>query len=207
MIVTIVTGGDFINASLLFKYTKIAEFVIGVDRGVEELLKSKIAMDIAIGDFDSIENKELLQSDLVKEINKLNPIKDISDTHAAVEYATSKKPDEIYILNATGTRMDHTLSNISLLREISEKGIEAFIVDSHNRIRFGKRNNFIKKEYDYVSVIPLEEKIKVSTVGFLYEVKDLELNYSQSRFLSNELKEDKASIEIEGRALIIESRD
>lgn len=207
MIVTIVTGGDFINASLLFKYTKIADFVIGVDRGVEELLKSKIAMDIAIGDFDSIENKELLQSDLVKEINKLNPIKDISDTHAAVEYATSKKPDEIYILNATGTRMDHTLSNISLLREISKKGIEAFIVDSHNRIRFGKRNNFIKKEYDYVSVIPLEEKIKVSTVGFLYEVKDLELNYSQSRFLSNELKEDKASIEIEGRALIIESRD
>ncbi|WP_237036240.1 thiamine diphosphokinase [Mediannikoviicoccus vaginalis] len=207
MIVTIVTGGDFINASLLFKYTKIADFVIGVDRGVEELLKSKISMDIAIGDFDSIENKELLQSDLVKEINKLNPIKDISDTHAAVEYATSKKPDEIYILNATGTRMDHTLSNISLLREISEKGIEAFIVDSHNRIRFGKRNNFIKKEYDYVSVIPLEEKIKVSTVGFLYEVKDLELNYSQSRFLSNEVKEDKASIEIEGRALIIESRD
>ena len=207
MIVTIVTGGDFINASLLFKYTKIADFVIGVDRGVEELLKSKISMDIAIGDFDSIENKELLQSDLVKEINKLNPIKDISDTHAAVEYATSKKPDAIYILNATGTRMDHTLSNISLLREISKKGLEAFIVDNHNRIRFGKRNNFIKKEYDYVSVIPLEEKIRVSTVGFLYEVKDLELNYSQSRFLSNELKEDKASIEIEGRALIIESRD
>lgn len=164
-------------------------------------------MDIAIGDFDSIENKELLQSDLVKEINKLNPIKDISDTHAAVEYAISKKPDKIFILNATGTRMDHTLSNISLLKEISEKRIDAFIVDSHNRIRFGKRNNVIDKEYDYVSVIPLEENIRVSTRGFLYEVKDLELNYSQSRFLSNELKEEEATIEIEGRALIIESRD
>lgn len=207
MIVTIVTGGEFINASLLFKYTKNADLLIGVDRGVEELLKSRITMDIAIGDFDSIENKELLQSDLVKEINKLNPIKDISDTHAAVEYAISKKPDKIYILNATGTRMDHTLSNISLLKEISEKGIDAFIVDSHNRIRFGNRNNVIKKEYDYVSVIPLEEKIRVSTIGFLYEVKDLELNYSQSRFLSNELKEEEATIEIEGRALIIESRD
>lgn len=207
MIVTIVTGGDFINASLLFKYTKIADFVIGVDRGVEELLKLNISMDIAIGDFDSIDNKELLKSDLVKEINKLNPIKDISDTHAAVEYAISKGPERIYILNATGTRMDHTLSNISLLKEISENGIQAYILDNHNRLRFGEKKNVIKKEYDYVSVIPLEEKIRVSTVGFLYEVKDLELNYSQSRFLSNELKEDKAFIEIEGRALIIESRD
>lgn len=207
MIVTIVTGGDFINASLLFKYTKIADFVIGVDRGVEELLKLNISMDIAIGDFDSIDNRELLKSDLVKEINKLNPIKDISDTHAAVEYAISKRPDRIYILNATGTRMDHTLSNISLLKEISEHRIEAYILDNYNRLRFGEKKNVIKKEYDYVSVIPLEEKIRVSTVGFLYEVKDLELNYSQSRFLSNELKEDEASIEIEGRALIIESRD
>lgn len=207
MIVTIVTGGDFINASLLFKYTKIADLVIGVDRGVEELLKSKISMDVAMGDFDSIKDKEFLNSDLVKEIKKLNPIKDTSDTHAAVEYAISKKPNLIYILNATGTRMDHTLSNISLLKEISKKGIEAYIVDSHNRIRFGKKNNVIKKEYDYISVIPLEENIRVSTVGFLYEVKDLELNYSQSRFLSNELKTNEGTIEIEGKALIIESRD
>lgn len=207
MIITIVTGGGCDNASLLFDYIKISNLVIGVDKGIEELLKLNFPIDIAIGDFDSIKSKELLNSNLIKEIRTLNPVKDISDTHAAVEFAISKKPQRIYILNAIGTRMDHTLSNVSLLKLISEQGIEAYVLNKHNRIRFGLKKNIIKKEYDYISVVPLEENITVSSNGFLYEVKDLKLDFSQSRFLSNELLKDEGIIEIEGNALIIEARD
>ena len=87
MIITIVTGGGCNNASLLFDYIKISNLVIGVDKGIEELLKLNIPIDIAIGDFDSIKSKELLNSNLIKETMTLNPVKDISDTHAAVEFA------------------------------------------------------------------------------------------------------------------------
>ena len=57
---------------------------IGVDHGVEILLKQGIKPVFAIGDFDSIENENVL-SEL--DIERLPTRKDVTDTHAALEYA------------------------------------------------------------------------------------------------------------------------
>ncbi|WP_300409779.1 thiamine diphosphokinase [Lagierella sp.] len=204
---TIVTGGNLIDASLLLKYTKKSDLIIGVDKGVELLVNNNISMDYALGDFDSIIDKSLLKSKNIEKVLTLNPIKDVSDTHAAVELAIERKAKIIYILSGIGSRMDHTLSNVSLLKRLYELGIEGFIIDNNNRIRYGKNVNEIDREYDYVSVIPLEDGVKVTTEGFFYKTEQLNLEYSQSRFLSNVLNKGTGLLEIEGSALIIESRD
>ena len=64
---------------------------IGVDHGVEELLKQGITPRFAIGDFDSLQNRKSLE-DL--NIQILPEKKDVTDTHAAIEYAISKGYDE-----------------------------------------------------------------------------------------------------------------
>ena len=65
--------------------------VIACDKAVEALINQKIAIDLAIGDFDSLDNKELLKD--IKTI-KLDNIKDFSDTSYAIKYAY-KKTSEI----------------------------------------------------------------------------------------------------------------
>ncbi|MDO5018297.1 MAG: thiamine diphosphokinase [Lagierella massiliensis] len=204
---TIVTGGCLIDASFLLKYIKKSDFIIGVDKGIDQLLNMSKKIDIAIGDFDSISNNKRLNSKFIKKIVTLNPVKDESDTHAAVDIALSKGAKEIVILSGIGNRMDHTLSTISLLEKINSIGVEGFVVDKHNRIRYANKVNLILKEYDYFSLIPLENKVIVTTEGFKYEAEKLQLNFSQSRFLSNELIGEKGTIKVKGRALIIESRD
>ena len=42
-------------------------------------------------------------------------MKDKTDTHIAFEMALSYKPSVIDLIGATGSRMDHTISNIDLL--------------------------------------------------------------------------------------------
>ncbi len=207
MIGTIVTGGNLIDASLLLKYTSKADIIIGVDRGIEFLVNHKIEIDFALGDFDSISNKSLLDSKLIKKTITLNPIKDISDTHAALELAMELGVTEFFILSGIGSRMDHTLSNISLLQLLDKNGVVGFVIDNNNRIRYAKKQNEVNNDYDFVSVIPLEDGVTVTTQGFAYKTDNLILNFAQSRFVSNELKGSHGNLEIKGKALIIETRD
>ena len=72
---------------------------IGVDHGVEILLKQGIKPVFAIGDFDSIENENVL-SEL--DIERLPTRKDVTDTHAALEYALENGYDEVDIYGCDG---------------------------------------------------------------------------------------------------------
>ena len=49
------------------------------------------------------------------EWTKLNPMKDDTDTEAAIRLAIEKGAQSITLLGATGSRIDHVLANIELL--------------------------------------------------------------------------------------------
>ena len=63
---------------------------IGVDHGVEELLKQGITPKFAIGDFDSLQNRQTLEN---LNIQILPERKDVTDTHAAIDYLLSNDCD------------------------------------------------------------------------------------------------------------------
>ncbi|HWI54321.1 MAG TPA: thiamine diphosphokinase, partial [Desulfobacteria bacterium] len=94
------------------------DFLIGADRGGLFLVENNLQPDFVIGDFDSLTSEELL---LVREnctgIISCDPVnKDYTDTEMAFNWALQKKPSEIVLLGVTGTRLDHTLANIHLLK-------------------------------------------------------------------------------------------
>ena len=73
-----------------------SSFVVGVDKGAFIALKKGIKLDLAIGDFDSVNEEEfacLFGS--VDNIVKLNPIKDVTDTYEAYKHV--REYDEIVI--------------------------------------------------------------------------------------------------------------
>lgn len=135
------------------------DYIIAADKGLESLNKLKIRPDYIIGDFDSV-NKTILEEYNDTSITYLKPEKDFTDTHMALKMAIDKGSKSITIIGATGTRIDHLLANIHILKEALEKGIKTEILDNNNKIMLINKNIKIKKDsnYKYVSLIPLTTK-------------------------------------------------
>lgn len=210
MIGLIVSGGDRVNDNLLKKYSSKADFIIAVDKGAESLIANNIKIDLLVGDFDSISEKSL---NVLKErktsIKKLEIEKDESDTEAALNYLIKNNYSKIFMLNCTGSRLDHTISNIFLLKKLLDDNIEAYILDNNNRVRLTNSKARIKKEYENISIIPLTvDGINISLEGFYYNLSNEEIEYGSSRCISNFLINDFGNVIINsGLALIIESND
>lgn len=210
MNVLIVSGGN-IEINLLKEILKDYEQIIAVDKGLESLHELNKTPNYIVGDLDSIKN-EILELYKNVEICKYNPEKDYTDTDLGLKLALSLKPEKITIIGGIGTRIDHTLANIHILKNCLGKNIKCEILDSHNKIYLIDSYTEIEKKNiygKYFSIIPLTSKAKGITLkGFKYPLNNYILEIGKSLGISNEIIEEKASIEIrEGILIVIESRD
>lgn len=210
----IVSGGNIEKnfLSQIFSKTKF-DVIIASDRGLEILDTCNIIPDYIIGDFDSINtqilNKYITNKNIV--IKKLNPEKDYTDTHMALKHAIGLKSTEILILGAIGTRMDHTISNINILKEALQKNIKCQIINENNHIELINKKTILRKDntYKYISLIPLTTKVEgITLTGFKYPLKDATLEIGHSIGVSNEQLLDNAEIDIKkGILILIKSKD
>ena len=204
----IITGGNS-NIKFTKEYLKKYSFdlIIAADRGLEVLDKLNIKPNYIIGDFDSINKQVLKKYENGKfSIIKLNPEKDFTDTHTAVNLAIQNNASKITIIGAIGTRIDHTISNIHILKEALDKNIECEIVNENNKIKLINKNTVLKKDnnFKYISLIPLTTNvIGVTLKGFKYEIENADLQIGKSLGVSNEQTKDLATIEIEDGILIL----
>ena len=137
-------------------------------------------------------------------------MKDETDTHLAVNYAILKGYTDITIIGGIGSRIDHSLGNIYLLRTINKNGINGRIVNENNIIHLVDKKIVLSKKKDYfTSIIPISlNGIHISITGFLYPLDDQHIEFGSTRGISNEITEDYGIIKIyNGEALVIESKD
>ncbi len=215
--VIIVTGGS-VNRDFARQFFDKSEYdyVIAVDGGLKCLYEIGIKPDCLVGDFDTIDN-EILKLYIDREdidIIRLVPEKDYTDTHTAMLKAMELKPYEICILGGTGTRLDHTISNIQLLLLPLNKNINARIINENNNMYLIDKDIIVNKSEmsrEYLSLIPFADSVKgVTLEGFKYPLKDYDFDKLDSISLgvSNELIEDKGKISIKsGVLLVIEAMD
>lgn len=92
------------------------DLFIGVDRGSLLLIEQGICPDLAVGDFDSVSEKELaLIYSQSKEVLQAQSEKDDTDLELAVKAVFARYPQaQLTIFGAFGGRLDHTLANIFL---------------------------------------------------------------------------------------------
>lgn len=208
MYTLIVTGGN-VNIKFLKEYLEENKFnaIIAVDKGLEALDKIEINPNYIIGDFDSI-NKVILKKYENQNIpiTYLKPEKDFTDTHMALKLATKIKSSKITIIGAIGTRIDHSLANIHILKETLENGIEAQIIDEHNKIFLLNKDININKDlnYKYISLLPLTTTVEgVTLEGFKYKLENANLNIGESIGISNEQLLETTRIKIKSGILIV----
>lgn len=187
--------------------------IIAADKGVEGCVAVGVEPDYIVGDFDSVTDA---MGDYLKarkdKVIRLNPVKDDTDTEAALRLAFEKTAGDIIIFGGTGTRLDHVLGNISILGLGFERNRQVILMDEHNRIRLVRDNLILKKKEQfgkYVSVVPLWQQAKgVTLQGFAYPLRDAVMEGYTSLGISNEIREETATITVrEGILIIIESRD
>lgn len=184
--------------------------VICADGGTRHAYNMGIVPDVIIGDLDSSADKYISYfKELKVPFVKYSSHKDKTDTHICLEYAF-KLCDEVLLFGATGTRLDHTLANISILRLAADSGKMACIIDENNEIYVIKDNIKIEgKKGDIVSLLPLSTKVEGVTInGVDYPLKNAQMELGNPYGVSNVLKEDSVEISISsGYLAVIKARD
>ncbi|WP_028590796.1 thiamine diphosphokinase [Paenibacillus massiliensis] len=208
--VVIYSGGQLHEED--WKEIQANDFIIGADRGALYLMQHHIPIHLAVGDFDSILPEQLHQiEDYAERLLACDAVdKDLTDTELAIKLALEQQPDEILLLGATGTRMDHTLANIQLLMQVLQHRIPCSIKDSNNYIMLTDSLLEVKSMgYPYISLLPLSSEVTGITLkGFQYPLVDATLKLGQSLGISNHLAGDAGLVTIcSGVLLVIQSRD
>jgi thiamine pyrophosphokinase len=202
----IIANGDLEYTSDIIKIIKNAQMIISADGGARHLRTLNISPHVMIGDFDSI-NPDNYSFFKKKEIKILNfPLKkNHTDTELCVSYALKNKASDITLLGVTGSRLDHTLANIFLLKKLAKLNIQARIINKHNEIFMV--TNFIElkgKLKELLSIIPVTQDVTgVTLTGLEYPLKNASMQMGDSIGISNVFKESVVSISIKNGVLIV----
>lgn len=211
MSAVIIASGSDIEKHIFEKENINVEFVICADGGLEKAEKLNLIPNIVVGDLDSV-SPDVLKHYLNKnlELIKYPEEKDFTDMEIAIEYAVSKNYNDIILVGATGSRLDHTVGNILLLEKYFLNGIKIKILDNNNVVQIiGSKLQIKHKQNSYVSIIPVTEIIEgVTLKGFKYPLTDVTVKRGSTLCISNQIEDEIGIITIEkGNALVFISKD
>lgn len=180
------------------------DLVIAADGGYKYLEAVGIKPDIVIGDFDSLDS-----APDAERVIKLMPEKDITDTYAAISEGIKAGYNCFHIYGALGGRIEHTLANIQLVAALSEKNIEARIIDGSSVITAVSSGTlkFSSAYKGYISVFSHSDKCcGVCLRGLKYPLENADLCNVFPLGVSNEFIGMESEIIIgSGTAIVVYS--
>ena len=212
----LICGGEINDEFSLVCLKQIKpDCIIGVDKGLEFCYRNHVIPDWILGDFDSI-SKEVIdwyrkQQEIP--IRQYKPEKDDTDTRLGMELALKLGSDKIFLLGATGGRLDHYMGNLQSLLITARKEKEGWILDEQNAITVRKAGKIcIHKEEQYgkyVSFFSMGDEVTgLSLTGFQYPLDGYTLKNSDGIAVSNQLLDDCGIIEFEtGYLMMVLSKD
>ena len=199
----IISGAPEFDAEFIKTAVKNSDYVICADSGLTAAEKAGVTPDLIVGDFDSYTDS--VPNDC--EVIRLSVDKDDTDTLHCVKVALDRGFRDFALLAATGSRLDHTLANLSILEFFGENGATGVILSENETVCFicKGEHRFDGNKGKTFSVLPFGcESVTLSYSGAKYPLVNGTLKHSVAMGISNVFVEDKAAITVhEGRALVI----
>lgn len=183
--VLIFAGGDF-PATSLAEELPDADLIVAADSGYDLAVAQGFAVDVLIGDLDSIET-ELIPGHVIVERHPAD--KDATDLELALARVAAEHPERIIVVGGAGGRVDHELAVAALLTSdrwsdvaeidwVTERGW-AHVVRSH-RVIHGDVGATI-------SLIPMGGPARgVTTRGTRWNLDGATLPHGTTHGVSNE---------------------
>ena len=201
--------GGTIHKENITEHPKADDLTIAADSGYENALALGDSVQILVGDFDSFDKNKKIDDKV--EVVTVPAEKDFTDTQLAVETAIKRGARDIVIIGGLSGRLDHTLSNLAILKELSDAQIYGLITDGKNRVRYIRSTSTLisRSGYKYLSLIADGDKVKgVSVEGCKYPLDNATLTDRYQYAISNEITGNCALVSVKkGGLYIVESAD
>lgn len=125
--------------------------------------------DVVIGDLDSFEPDPSDNFQIIKD-----PDQETNDLEKAMKYALTKEIEELIVVGVTGKRLDHTLKNLSVMKQFNDQFKSIVFRDQHCDT-FLIKSPFSQEFpiHTSISLFPLSGTVEgVTTSGLKYPLKN-----------------------------------
>lgn len=180
------------------------DFIIAVDSGANALYRIGITPDLCIGDFDSIDPQIL--NKMPRKI-ALNPEKDETDTHVALQYIQKNITGaEVFLFISMSGRMDQSFGILTLYYHFLQSHMNLKIMTEQGFIHMllpGK-HHFYSRGEQYFSCFAYAEDVKGLTLeGSKYLLADAPLKVGSDLGCSNAFASEKITVRFKAGVLLI----
>ncbi len=196
----IVSNGFPPSQELLKKEADSADILIGADAGGNKILDRGLTPDVVIGDMDSFQRPDDCNFEVIHE-----PDQETNDLEKALKLALKKGADTCYVLGAFGMRMDHSLKNLSVMKQFSSSFKKLIFRDERfDAVMITNQFKGRIPEGNVVSLFPLSGEVKgITTKGLKYALNGESLINGQRDGTSNETTEPEFLVEVREGDLVL----
>ncbi len=198
----IISGSPQTNSAFISSIVRDDDYVICADKGYYYAKLAGITPNLLVGDFDSYTGS---MPDITT--ITLAPEKDDTDTEHCAQIAVQKGFKEVLIIGGLGGRLDHTLSNISVLFFLKSRGVCATLKSENETVApldLGDNffNNLFGKTF---SLFPFGcDNAVISIIGAKYPLDNGNISYKTSLGVSNVFTSNHSMVRlVSGNAVII----
>ena len=156
--------------------------------------------DVIVGDFDSYRPTGNEEAEVIHD-----PGQESNDLEKALSIALQKGAEDVIVFGATGKRLDHTLKNLSVLKQFDSKFKSLIFKDTYSDILLIQspfRTELPKGTS--VSLFPLSGKVEgITTKGLLYPLHNETLQNGVRDGSSNRTVKKEVEIEFKKGDLLL----
>ncbi len=180
--------------------------VIAADKGLEHALALGLAVEIAVGDFDSASPEAVAVAEEAGTRIERHPAdKDATDLELALDRAATLDPERVLVLAGDGGRLDHLLSTLLLLGSprYALLRIDALVGAAHVHVVRDERE-LAGRPGELLSLLALHGRAEgVRTSGLEYPLAGETLEPGSSRGVSNVFVGSAARVSLDEGVLLV----
>ncbi|MGK9475860.1 thiamine diphosphokinase [Melioribacter sp. OK-6-Me] len=176
--------------------------IICADGGANSAHQLNVVPDVIIGDLDSITNENLRYFSGKSKIVKQNRQND-TDVEKAIKYAIKNKFTDLFLIGATGSRLDHSFCNLGIMLKFYDE-IQIKLLHRQSVLCVYEGNVEIKTlPGETISIYGFDRKTKITSRGLKYPLKETSLPFGEKESTSNVALKDSIYLTIKGGRVFV----
>jgi thiamine pyrophosphokinase len=204
VVVVVVAGGDAPPADAARGLPDDA-YVIAADSGLDHARDLGLAVDVVVGDMDSVSEASLAEARAAGTlIDEHPPAKDQTDLELALDRAIARQPERVVVLGGGGGRLDHLVAGALALTSDRYAGclVEARLGPA--TVTVIRREAVLRGEPgSLVTLLPVGGVVTgVVTEDLRYPLRGEDLSPGTTRGVSNEMLGSQARVRLRDGVLL-----